>query len=235
MPRDVTNISERLNILYLSWAHTSPPHHFERRRTRTRTRTRSQEVEIVLDIKNDGVIHFTYVDGCVLVDRFEMPKKGEMFKVNSGDSVCSINGYSVSGMTFQEINDHVHKCDLGLVALRFRRSNPKFPPIKVGTQIMDKAEKEKKKRTAEEVNLDVSEKPLAKKRNVEKEDAGTKGTEEPSASKEAKDNVAGKQGETRSVEPSEEKNGKVHKEDEKTEAPEGGSAKKNGDAEPQSL
>ena len=40
-----------------------------------------------------------------------------------GDTVVLVNGKSVSQMTFEEVDDSVHKNDLGLVALRFRRPN----------------------------------------------------------------------------------------------------------------
>lgn len=84
----------------------------------------------MLDIKNDGLIKFENRDGAAVVTEYG-PDAEKLFGISKGDSLCLVNGRSVATMSFQDILDSVQKCELGLVALRFRRTKAEIPPTKV--------------------------------------------------------------------------------------------------------
>jgi hypothetical protein len=92
------------------------------------------EYEVVLDLKHDGELRFHAVDSVAVVKNGAQPKD-EMFPIEVGDTVCMVNGVSVSRLTFQQIRDSVEKNSLGLVALRFRRPSKTYAPVKFGTRV----------------------------------------------------------------------------------------------------
>jgi hypothetical protein len=78
------------------------------------------ELEVVLDLKNDGIIAIALRDGRAVVTAFDA-KLAERIPIEPGQFIISVNGKAVERMTYSEVHSDVYKNELGLVALRFRR------------------------------------------------------------------------------------------------------------------
>lgn len=90
------------------------------------------EFEVVLDLKNDGIIAIALRDRRAVVTAFDV-KLAERIPIEPGQFIISVNGKAVERMTYSEVHADVYKNELGLVALRFRRPPAKgLPPFTGG-------------------------------------------------------------------------------------------------------